>query len=332
MSFINCKVIGDGISYEVYSRQVPGVKRGDPAFIMSRSEIVAFAVNPEKWLASKNSPDTPATIFGRLFECLEMSPGTFDDLFVIRPETYPDKKTGEPKPFNLNSSWCKDWVESQKDKTVIKPEVALEAEAAAKTAQSYAPRVELIACSKKQVMVTGEFKVSSLDIPVRCLLDLVPDSKHPTWGKSLADSKTARNGDPETFCRVINDEGYDIQAALGMDMFKEATKQDRTDWVFPLSENTEPWHVTKPMPAMTAEFLTWGRLKYQSALAYYAQCLATNHWPSYRVFGLPFGPMQLIGPESLWSYRQMAGQGALTAKDDYQPAPQPTENNDVPMP
>jgi hypothetical protein len=318
----NCKVIGDGISYEIYSRQSPGVKRGDREFIMSRSELVKFAKNPEKWIASKNSSDTPATIFGRLFESLEMSPDTFEHLFVVRPETYPDKKTGEPKPFNLNSTWCKEWVESQKEKTVIKPEVLIDAAAAAKIAQSYAPRAELIACSKKQVMVTGEFKVGSLNIPVRCLLDLVPDAANPIWGKSLADSKTARNGDPENWARVVDDEGYDVQAALGMDMFKEATKQDRTDWIFPLSENTEPWHVTKPMPAMTAEFLSWGRVKYQLALAYYAHCLATNSWPSYRVFGLPFGPLQLIGPESLWTYRQMAGQGALVAKDNYQPAPQ----------
>ena len=215
--------------------------------------------------------------------------------------------------------------------TVVKSEVKAAADAAVKSLLEYAPRVELVSCSKKQVMVIGEWQdaATKLKVPVRCLIDFVPDKNNPNWGKSLADGKTARNGDPYNWAHVADDEGYDVQAALSMDLYLAASSEDRTDWTFPLSENIAPFHVVKPMPAMTAEFLQWGRLKYQSALTYYCQCLAKNDWPSYRVAGLPFGKVQLIGPENLWTYKQTAGQGSLDARTNYQPTPTPADDGEI---
>ena len=329
----NCKIIGDGISYAFYSQQTPGVIRGHKDFTMSRSELIAFALNPEKWLARKESGDTPATIFGRLVETLETNPAAFESLFVVAPDTYTNKKGGE-SDWSRKSPDCAAWEDEHFERgiAVIKSEVKARADAAVKLCLEYPPRAELVAYSKKQVMVVGEWNdaASKIKVPVRCLIDFVPPKEHPVWGKHLADGKTARNGDPANWARVIDDEGYDVQAALSMDLYCAATKEDRTDWTFPLSENTEPFHVVKPMPALTAEFIQWGREKYQASLTRYAQCLATKVWPSYAVAGLQFGPNQLIGPDELWNYRKVGGTENAKRIEYQPPKPFTANENDVP--
>ena len=327
--FKNCKVIGDGISYEEYHRQT--AKRGDNDYFMSRSELIEFSVCPAKWILGPHGDDSSkSTEWGSLIDCLLTQRDKFDSLFAVRPETYPDKKTSEPKPFNMNSTWCKEWVESQKGKIVIKPEIILEAESSVKAIQSDADVSELIKVSRKQVFVIGfwEDPATKLEIPVRILLDLVPPADHPTMGKWLADFKTARSGDPAAWARVVDDSGYDVQAALYSDIYTAATKEDRTDWVFAVQENVAPFHVVKPLMSITEEFLAWGRVKYQSALTFYCQCLAKNEWPSYSFDKnkLMFG-LNKIEPQDLWTYKKTAGQGSLDARNEYKQQPAPTPND-----
>ncbi len=330
MSIISAKVVGVNVSYETYSAQAPGVSRGHKEFIMSRSELIDFSLCHSKWLASadEDDDDTPAMLFGRLVECLEMSPETFDDLFEVHPANYPcDPTKRDPrteKPWTTRADYCKEWEEERRQDglTPISPKLKAKADAAVKAAQACGPRAELVACSKKQVHVVGEWqdRATQLVIPIRCLIDLVPDAKNPTWGKALGNSKTARNGDPNTLARVIDDLGYDAGAALDTDLYTKATGQDRTDYLIPVQENTPPYHVVFPMPALSAEFITYGRCKYQIALREYAQCLATKHWPSYSTGGrLVVNGCQYISPDTLWKYREAGG--AVASRMDYEAPP-----------
>lgn len=317
MSLINCKIIGDAISYDVYSRQLPGVKRGDLAFSMSRSELIAFFECPEKWLSREESVDTEATKMGKLVETLETSPDDFDSLFVVEPETYVNSKGKEAK-WTYRSNSCKEWKEESEKNglVVISPKLKLQAERAAEVmAKSYDPRKELYASSKKQVMVVGFWNDGDLEIPLRCLIDLVPDKNHEEWGIYLGDGKTARNGDPSKWDRVVDDSGYDVQAALSTDLYVAATGENRCAWVFPLSENQPPFHVVKPMPCLSTEFLQWGREKYQDALLLYAECLRTGRWPSYPAKTI-YKNVQIIGPDNLWNYKKTGG-----VRTEYQPEP-----------
>ena len=148
-------------------------------------------------------------------------------------------------------------------------DAGLEAESSVKAIQSDADVSELIKVSRKQVFVIGfwEDPATKLEIPVRILLDLVPPADHPTMGKWLADFKTARSGDPAAWARVVDDSGYDVQAALYSDIYTAATKEDRTDWVFAVQENVAPFHVVKPLMSITEEFLAWGRVSSQQLSA-----------------------------------------------------------------
>jgi len=87
------------------------------------------------------------------------------------------------------------------------------------------------------------------------------------------------------------------------------------------------------MPAMTVEFLAWGRTKYKSALAYYSDCLSKNKWPSFKMAGMPYPPanpkIQLIGPEDVWLYKKLSGQGSLAMSENYTPESKPNTPFDV---
>lgn len=320
----NAKVVGDGIAYETYARQAEGVKRGHRGFIVSRSELTNLALNPKRWLDGyrEEESDTDATKWGSLIECLAGLSGKFEDKYSVAPAEYEDEKTGKMKPWNWNATVCKDWREAQGDKEVLKSDLKEKALLALDALSKDAEVSELFACSRKQVMVVGTWKDkdTGLEIPLRCLLDLVPNKDHPAYGKCLADFKTARNGCPDIWARVVDDAGYDVQAALSRDLYVAATNEDRTDWLFPVQENVHPYHVVKPMPALTAEFFHYGQRKYEAALALYAKCLATNHWPSYSTRDrLVFGPCQYIAPDTLYSYRQSGG--LPPSHQDYQPEP-----------
>lgn len=141
----------------------------------------------------------------------------------------------------------------------------------------------LIDCSQKQVMVTAEYHDSATGIvvPFKTLLDLVPDQKHGTYGKTLADFKTARDAEEREFTKAVHSGHYDWQAAIYHSAYVTATDEDRTDFLFAVQENTPPYE-----PAVWALGETWlhdARMEVISALEFYCGCLANDVWPSYRI-------------------------------------------------
>ena len=52
-------------------------------------------------------------ILGKAFHALALEGlETYERIVVVRPSTYPDRKTGEPKKWNGNATWCKEWLEA----------------------------------------------------------------------------------------------------------------------------------------------------------------------------------------------------------------------------
>lgn len=337
-------IIGENVDYEDYSKQPDEAKRGDPRFIMSRSELTNFDSNPKRWLDGfrEEEGDTEATQWGSLIDLLAMTPLKFIDRYAVAPAEYEDEKTGKMKPWTFAANVCKQWREEQGDKEILKAEIYGKAKLAVGALKADQDVLELFECSKKQVMVTAEWmdKVTGIIVPLRVLIDLVPREDHPRFGKFLCDFKTARNGHPGMWAKVIDSCGYDVQAALSSDIYVAATKEDRLDWVMPVQENVWPYHVVKPMPSLSAEFFAYGRIKYQRALTRYCQCLPTGKWPSYPTEDrLVIDACQLIGPESVWAYRQTAGQGRLSDFERRAPyhalnaaGPPEPEYADVPTP
>ena len=324
----NAKIIGHS-----QKRGEAGQVRGHKDFCMSRTQLNAFAECPAKWLAGEEvKEETKAMSFGSVLDCLTTTPDAFLRRFAVAPENYPvvnakGVETGERKPWNLNSNWCKEWKAEKEAAglSVVTKELFLDAQMAFTALHNDRPIASLIECSQKQVLIVADWQDedTGLSIPFAGLIDLLPHISSPTWGKTIADIKTARNGNPATWNRVVDDSGYDIQAALYMDIYIAATGEDRTDFVHVVQENTFPFHVVSPAPALSEEFLKWGRTKYKHALQLYCHCLKTGVWPSYEPVGIPFASTQLISPDELWNYRKCAGMKEFIMPADPQPTATP---------
>ena len=334
--WVNSKIIGANQKRGESER----AKRGDKDFIMSRSHLVAFAENPAKWReGGEVREETKSMSFGSVLDCLATSPDTFESRFAITPETYPAKpeRKGEPsemKPWTSRANYCKDW-ESEKEAqgfSVVSAGTFAEAKKAFTTLQSNREIASLIECSEKQVLIVADWKdeETGLIIPFAALLDLVPHHSSPTWGKKLVDIKTTKNGNPAIWPRVCDDSGYDVQAAIYMDLYRAAKpNEDRVDFVHVVQENSFPFHVVTPPPCFSTEFMDWGRAKYLRAIRLYCRCVSSGFWPGYEQVGMPFGNTQIIEPKDLWNYKKTAGLvGAAEFQMPQNPDPE-EENHDV---
>lgn len=303
--FDNAKIVGSQVEVEEYRHQV--VNRGHPDYVMGRSSLMEFAICPSRWVRGYEGKDTDATDYGRLIDCLVLSPDAFADNFIVSPEEYPGAK-GEMKPWTRQANYCKEW-ELERTKAglevIKKPE--MDAASAAKARLLYDEQIaELIEHSEHQVMVTADYKdkETNVTVPVKALIDILPDVRRLPWSKSLADFKTARNAHPARWGRVVFDDDLDAQAALYLDMYVAATDEDRTDFLHIVQESFPPFEIGKRI--ISAEFLEIGRHKYLSALRYYARCLAEKHWPTYDENArLGFNGFQVIGPDA-WMVARLA--------------------------
>lgn len=277
----NARIIGSQVDQDVY-HATNGGGRGDPDHIMSRGEIVEFARCPHRWLMGYGEEDdgTPATDWGEIADCLALSPGQFKDRFIVLPETYPDRKTGEPKPWNWNATFCQEWRDFHKGKITVKPDTFQQAQNAVKFLFGDHQIAEFINSSIKQVFVMAEYRDEETEIvvPIKCLIDLVPNLLS-SFAKDLGDFKTCRNAAPFAWNRAVFEHGYNLQAALYRDAYVAATGEDRSSFRHILQESFPPWEVGKRI--VSAEFMELGRATYLNALRRYCQCLETGVWPGY---------------------------------------------------
>jgi hypothetical protein len=259
-------------------------KRGEVGFVMSRGELMDFVECPSRWIRGYKSPGTEPQEWGSLMDALLLSPESFQERFSICPETYPDRKTGEPKPWNFNATFCQEWRDKQDGRQIVKPDDHNEANIACKSLLNSGVIARLIQSSDHQVYVTGTYQDSEtgVSVPLRALIDIVPPSDHSEFGKSLADFKTCNTAEPRAWSKKVYQCAYDAQAALYLDLYNSASADSpRIDWFHVLQESFPPWQTGRRI--LSEEYINLGRHRYLSALTLYCQCLKENRWPDYDV-------------------------------------------------
>lgn len=279
----NARIVGP-VKNGDYMKQT--VRRGDPAFVMSRSELKKFNPCPSKWIEGLADEETDSTAWGTMLDCIILTPGEFSSRYIVAPSTYPakGKKKGDPevqKKWNRVATYCKEWEEEQPDgATVIKHDEA-DAVTQAKTKLLKDRAIaELLECSQFQILATADYhdRETGIVVPLKCAIDILPDASHPIYGKSIVDLKSCQLASPRQHEKDIEKFWYDAQAALYLDVF-QAAGQDRCDFRHVLSENVFPYQVGKRF--LSAENLNTGRTRYAMALAKYCRCLASGYWPNY---------------------------------------------------
>lgn len=276
--FTSGKVVGKKVEPDSYRKQL--VNRGDPQYMMGCHDLMEFDRCPHRWIAGYESEETKQTEWGQIVDCLALTPDRWKSDFAVAPETYPDSKTGEAKPWNWNANFCKDWRTEQNGKRVVKSETFQQAENAVKILYGKPETREILECSDRQVMCVAEYcqPETEVVVPVKILIDLLPDLGTPVWQSTLGDLKTA-NSAGAGWRRKVYEMNYHVQAAFYIDVYRSATGEDRAEFVHVIQESFPPWEPARKV--LSAEFIELGRMQYQAALLRYAQCLKTGQWPGY---------------------------------------------------
>lgn len=298
----NAKIVSVDTDPAVYHRTKGGA-RGQPDCIMSNSEIKRFADCPQKWLLGGcDHDDTDATRWGNLVDCLFLTPAHFKERYVVSPEKYPDKKTGELKDWNLKANFCKAWKKEQGDKICIKPKEAAGANEAV-TRLCGDPEIRsLMTMCARQVMVVGEYKdaATGLVVPMKGLLDIVPNAKFDFYGRCLADLKTTERAKTSGWAKKVFGWGLYIQAALYLDLYTAATGEDRSDFLHVISESTPPYEPNTVLltSGSDMDFVEIGREYYVNALQFYCRCLKDGRWPGYAEMSECIHGWAVVRPEA----------------------------------
>src|SRR5258706_7207374 len=103
--FTNAKVAGLNIQYSDIVQQA---KRGEIGYSMTRSELVACDICPEKWIGGARDDETVSTEWGSLIDALMLQPAGFSTRYAVSPEFYTSKKGIQAK-WTYKSSFCSDW-------------------------------------------------------------------------------------------------------------------------------------------------------------------------------------------------------------------------------
>ena len=326
--FQNCKIAGVGVNAEKY--HIQSSERGTADFIVSPSSLKLFMECASRFKAGYAPPDSEAKDWGNLLDVLLLTPREFENRFSVKPATYPaDGKKGEQsieKPWNGNSTWCKEWLESQGDKTVVSQTELTNAKNAVNRLLADETVAAFHAASEKQVHVKGEWHDSAtgLIIPVQCLIDFVP-ARESEFQKSLGDLKSTRNAGQRPFQRWCYTARYHVQAAFDLDLYMAAVNpnrdesgEDRQEWIFILQENFPPFEIGRRMLSLDA--IQIGRQTYQDGLARYARCLKDDDWTGYDA------PEEftLLDAEPHWSYESLSQH-----LEHEQTQPQPPDDGEI---
>lgn len=268
-------------------------ERGDPARVMSRSQLAIFDECPREWMDGATVERTKAMEWGTLMDARITNPAMLEK-FRPAPATYwaePKKITDDPieKPWNMNATACKDWWAIQERDGLIP--VKSEIWEASKLATVALCRDKIagafVASCQFQVQVLCEWvdEITGIAVPLKCLVDLVPqwraDGAEAYPGKKLflGDFKTANDLSAHGWQRTVFDQDYHVQAALYLDAWNAATGENRNTFVHILQRSTAPFQTARRM--LDEDFIELGRLTYQQQLRRYCQCLATGVWPDY---------------------------------------------------
>ncbi len=309
--FKNARIVSRGTSAGYFDPSP--VKRGDPAFVMSSSSLRAFLVCNSRWRDGYDSPDSKAKLFGSLVDCLLMTPDEFQNRYPVHPDTYKNDK-GEVKPWNANGKACKEWLEScdEHQEPISRKTFNLIERAVANIKKDEIIAGWVEACDTQVWLeAVWQDKATGLEVPVRALVDFVP-RQDSIYRNNLGDLKCIRTASLGAFKKQVYQLGWHFQAALYLDLFVEATKEDRQSYCFIGVENFEPFQAYRRL--LSLDFIDFGRQAYIRALERYAKCLKSGVWPAYddNKEAEAYGGWSLVEPESWMNYTEESDQMAYS--------------------
>jgi hypothetical protein len=213
--------------------------------------------------------ETESLIVGRAAHHLLVGQPQFAKEFVIRPDTYPEKKTGEPKKWTMAADYCKQWAAAQEQtgRTILASEEVEKIKGMAISLGKH-PLVQagiLRGLIERSIV----FKDKATGIWVRTRPDSIP-----TDSGDYADIKTSKEIGEGTEAAMRNYR-YDMQAALLRWACREVG--------LPFSSFADVFVESKPphcvdIVTIDTRDLDEAESDCRTALKVFSHCLKTGEW------------------------------------------------------
>lgn len=229
------------------------------------------ALNPKR-----EEKRTKALDFGRAAHALQLGEPEFAAEFVVSP--YDDYRTKE----------AREWRDAQ-SRVVV-------------SAAQFETIEAMVAALRATPMVAGAFKDG---VPERSFFTKDPETGiwlkvRPDWTPNnlaaslIQEFKTAADIRPRKLAAAVFEYGYEIQAALQLDVVEAVTGEKPLGIAHVVQEKDPPYLAT--LHYFTPDQLSFGRTRYRAALRIFAECWDRHRaghpervaWPGYTTEPIPF--------------------------------------------
>ena len=246
------------------------------------------------WATSYLNPDREPEAdkahfnLGQAAHMLFLGEEGFARTFIAQPDEYPDRKTGEMKPWHGGAGYCKDWAAdaAASGRRVLTSKQLQQIKGMSRSLAD-CPLVT------KGGILNGLIETSLFwqDRETGVWLKARPDVI-PTDGALISDLKTTADAHPATLERTLSNWSYHMQLALaGMGLRETLGLKipDNGGYAFVFIESDAPHAIS--IVEVDAEAIYWARRELRAAIRTFADCLDKGRWPAYgddvRVVGLP---------------------------------------------
>jgi len=186
----------------------------------------------------------------------------------IRPATYVDSK-GEVKPWNGNSTTCKQWIKDRAALPIYTADEVIELGGMVQALREHYQAGPALESGHSEVAAFAQDEETGMWIKARI------DKALPERG-AIVDVKKVQ--DARDFPRKAYDMGYHIQAASNLHICELlGVKFDR--FIFITVEESAPHGII--LYEADEEFIQRGKSEWRKYLNEYAECVSTDKWPSY---------------------------------------------------
>lgn len=232
---------------------------------------------------AQEQPDSEAFILGRAAHHLFLGEADFGRNYTAEPETYPDSKTGQMKPWSNNSNFAKEWREHvEAEGLTVLTRKQLDQIRGMAGVLPWQAGLEDSGLRNNAVVRAGalqgliEHSIIAFDAETGVWLKSRPDVI-PTDSLEFNDFKTSADVSDEAIRKTLDSYRYDMQADLASTCMEQACGSPFTSHGFIFASKSVP-HATA-VAELDPEDLAEAAKDNRTALRTFARCLETNRWP-----------------------------------------------------
>lgn len=234
---------------------------------VSSTGLKAILRSPAHYQAYLNGEhkETPALFLGTAIHARLLEPELFAEEYVTAPTG--DKRLKEYKEFEIAFA----------NKKILTPDQVAIVEGIAASVDTHTSASTLLRGGLVEHSIIWQDEETGIWLKIR------PDLLNVDFDTGICtDVKSTDDATPEAFARSCVNFGYDVSAALYLEVLRNVFKRD-FDFCFLACEKSEPYGVA--LYGAPEDMLKRGTRRVREALRLLKQCRDRGEWPSYQPEG-----------------------------------------------